>query len=56
MSGFEVFGAVGGVGALAGVSTSCVDCFKYVQLGKSFDDDFQKAQVRLDNQALRLAK
>lgn len=56
MSGFEVFGAVGGGGALAGVLTSCVDCFKYVQLGKSFGDDFQKAQVRLDNQALRLAK
>jgi hypothetical protein len=56
MSGFEVFGAIGGVGALAGVFTSCVDCFQYVQLGRSFGDDFRKDRVRLDNQALRLTR
>ncbi|KAF2734182.1 hypothetical protein EJ04DRAFT_512682 [Polyplosphaeria fusca] len=44
------------VGALAGLFNNAVDCFEYVQLGRSFGTDFQTSLLKLDNARLRLSR
>jgi hypothetical protein len=56
MSGAEIFGLVGGVAALAGVFTSCIDCFEYIQFSRHFGDDYQRSVLKLDIAANRLGR
>ena len=44
---------VGGV-ALAGLFSSCIECFEYIQLGRNFGTDFQRKLLRLDLAKLKL--
>lgn len=52
----EVAGLSVGVIALVGLADSCVNCFQYVQLGKKFGEDRQRARLRLDVLQLRLSR
>ena len=45
-----------GIGGLAGIFTACVDCFEYIQLGRSFGDDYGKCLLRLDAARLRMTR
>lgn len=42
--------------ALPGLLTSCVDCFNYMQLGRSFGSDYGKCLLALDATKLRLSR
>jgi hypothetical protein len=52
----EVGGLAVGVFALAGLFNNVVDCFGYVQLGRSFGTNFQTSLLRLGNAGLRLSR
>jgi hypothetical protein len=47
--------AVGVVG-LAGLFNNTVECFKFIQLGRSFGKDYQTSQLKLDTARLRLSR
>jgi hypothetical protein len=49
-------GLVVGVAALASLFNSTVECFEFIQLGRSFGKDFQTSQLKLDNARLRLSR
>lgn len=42
--------------ALAGLFNNAVDCFEYVQIGRSFGVNFQTSVLKLDNVRLRLSR
>lgn len=52
----EAAGLAVGVVALAGLFNNAVDCFEYVQLGRSFGTNFQTSLLKLDNARLRLSR
>ncbi|KAL1618831.1 hypothetical protein SLS54_006946 [Diplodia seriata] len=52
----EIAGFSIGVLGLAGLFSNAVDCFEYIQLGKSFGTDFGIYQLQLDNARLRLTR
>ena len=52
----EIFGIVIGVASLAGVFTSCVDCFEYVQFARSFGKDYERSIIKLDVVRLRFTR
>lgn len=52
----ETAGLVVGVVALAGLFNNTVECFEFVQLGRSFGKDFQTSQLKLDSARLRLSR
>jgi Skp family chaperone for outer membrane proteins len=52
----EAAGLVVGVVALAGLFNNTVECFEFVQLGRTFGKDFQTSQLKLDNARLRLSR
>ena len=52
----EPAGLAVGVVALAGLFNNAVDCFEYVQLGKSLGKDFQTSTLKLDVARLRLSR
>ncbi|KAH8597783.1 prion-inhibition and propagation-domain-containing protein [Bisporella sp. PMI_857] len=52
----EIFGVVTGVAGLAGVFTSCVDCFEYVQFARSFGKDYERSILKLDIVRLRFTR
>jgi hypothetical protein len=52
----EAAGLVVGVIALAGLFNNTVECFEFVQLGRTFGKDFQTSQLKLDNARLRLSR
>ncbi|KAF9730016.1 hypothetical protein PMIN06_012947 [Paraphaeosphaeria minitans] len=52
----EAAGLVAGVVALAGLFNNTVECFEFVQLGRSFGKSFQTSQLKLDNARLRLSR
>jgi len=52
----EAVGLVVGVVALAGLSITPVECFEFVQLGRTFGRDFQTSQLKLDNARLRFSR
>jgi rubrerythrin len=56
MSGAEIFGLAGGVAALPGVFTSCIDCFEYIQFSRHFGHDYQRSVLKLDIAANRLSR
>lgn len=45
-----------GIASLAGVFTSCVDCFEYIQLGRQFGKDYEKCLLKLDTVRLRISR
>ena len=42
--------------ALANLFNDALDCFEYIQLGRSFGTNFQTSQLRFDNARLRLSR
>ena len=52
----EAGGFAVGVIALAGLFNNAVDCFEYVQLGRSFGTNFQISLLKLDNARLQLSR
>ncbi|KAF2818261.1 small s protein [Ophiobolus disseminans] len=52
----ETAGLVVGVVALAGLLNNTVECFEFVQLGRTFGKNFQTSQLKLDNARLRLSR
>ncbi|KAL9093852.1 MAG: hypothetical protein Q9165_003775 [Trypethelium subeluteriae] len=52
----EGAGLAVGVVALASLFNSTVECFEFVQLGRSFGKDFRTSQLKLDNARLRLSR
>jgi hypothetical protein len=52
----EVAGLVVGVGALAGLFNNTIECFEFVQLGRTFGKDFQTSQLKLNSAQLRLSR
>ncbi len=52
----EAFGALTGAAGLVGAFTSCVECFKIIQLGRNFERDFKDSQITLDLLQSRLAR
>ena len=52
----EAAGLAVGVVALAGLFNTTVECFEFVQLGRTFGKDFQTSQLKLDSARLRLSR
>jgi hypothetical protein len=52
----EVAGLVIRAMSLAGVFTSCVDCFEYVQVSRNFGKDYNISVLKLDVLKLKLSK
>lgn len=52
----EVFGVVAGALSVAALFNNCVDCFEFVQLGRSFGRDYERCQLRLDIASARLGR
>lgn len=52
----EPFGILSGAVGIAAAFTTCVDCFKYVQLGRHFGTDFQTGLITLSLLRLRLTR
>ena len=52
----EVFGVVMGALSVAGLFNNCVDCFEYIQFGRSFGPDYERCQLRLDVARTRLGR
>jgi hypothetical protein len=52
----ETAGLIVGVVALAGLFNNAVDCFEFIQLGRTFGKNFQISQLKLDNARLRLSR
>ena len=52
----EPVGFTIGVMGLAGLFSTCMQCFDYVQLGRAFGDDYGKCLLRLDAAKLRLSR
>lgn len=41
---------------ITGIFTSCIGCFEYIQLGKSFGKDYERCLLRMDLVRLRLSR
>ncbi|USP76690.1 uncharacterized protein yc1106_03964 [Curvularia clavata] len=52
----ETVGVAVGIVGLAGLFNSAVECFEYVQLGRSFGTNFQTSLLKLDHARLRLSR
>jgi len=52
----EAAGLAVGVVALAALFNNAVECFEFVQLGRTFGKNFQTSQLKLDNARLRLSR
>lgn len=52
----EVAGLVIGGVSIAGLFTTCVDCFEYVQLGRRFGDRYGRCLLEIDVLKLRLSR
>ncbi|KAJ2896758.1 P-loop containing nucleoside triphosphate hydrolase protein [Zalerion maritima] len=50
----DATGVVLGVAGLAGLFSTCVDCFHLIQRGCTFDRDYRILETKFDNQELRL--
>lgn len=50
----EAAGLVVGVAGLAGIFTACVDCYRLVRRGASFDMDYKILETKFNNQEFRL--
>lgn len=52
----EVAGLVIGGVSMAGLFTTCVNCFEYIQLGRHFDKDYRRSLLKLDTLQLRISR
>jgi hypothetical protein len=52
----EPFGIIAGAIGILSTFTACVDCFKYIQLGRHFGRDFQTDQLPISCARLRLTR
>ncbi|KAK2038281.1 heterokaryon incompatibility protein s [Colletotrichum somersetense] len=52
----EVFGVVTGALTVAALFNNCVECFKYIQLGRRFGRDYEICQLKLDVAQTRLSR
>jgi hypothetical protein len=52
----EIFGVVAGSLSVAALFNNCVQCFEYIQLGRSFGRDYQACQLKLDVARVRLSR
>lgn len=52
----EVAGLAVGVVALASLFNNTIECFEFVQLGRTFGKNYQTSQLKLDNARLRLSR
>ena len=52
----EAAGLTVGVVALAGLFNNSVQCFEYVELGRTFGKSYQTCQLKLDSARLRLSR
>jgi Prion-inhibition and propagation len=52
----ESAGLTIGVVGLAGLFSTCMECFDYIQLGRTFGEDFGKCLLRLDAAKLRFSR
>ena len=52
----EAAGLAVGVVALAGLFNTTIECFEFVQLGRTFGKNYQTSQLKLDNARLRLSR
>lgn len=52
----EPFSIVAGALSVAALFNNCVDCFEYIQLGRSFGHDYERCQLRLDIAKTRLGR
>jgi hypothetical protein len=52
----EAFGIFAGAAGLAGLFTPCIECFEYIQFGRSFGQDYERSLVKLDVVRLRLSR
>ncbi|KAK0616745.1 prion-inhibition and propagation-domain-containing protein [Immersiella caudata] len=51
----EAAGVVLGVAGLAGLFTSCIDCYQLVRRGAALDKDYRILETKFNNQELRLS-
>ncbi|KAI0387783.1 prion-inhibition and propagation-domain-containing protein [Hypomontagnella monticulosa] len=52
----EIFGVVVSTLSVATLFDNCVDCFRYIQLGRNFGRDFERCQLKLDIAMTRLSR
>ncbi|KAL2046575.1 hypothetical protein ABVK25_011734 [Lepraria finkii] len=52
----EAAGLAVGVAGLAGLFSTCVECFDYIQLGRQFGQDYGKCLLKLDVARLQLSR
>ncbi|KAI1388289.1 prion-inhibition and propagation-domain-containing protein [Hypoxylon trugodes] len=52
----EAFGIVSGAVGIAGIFSTCVECFDYIQIGRRFGKDFQTELLTLSLLKLRLSR
>ncbi|KAL8719559.1 MAG: hypothetical protein Q9181_008051 [Wetmoreana brouardii] len=52
----EAAGLAAGVAGLAGLFSTCVECFDYIQLGRQFGQDYGKCLLKLDAARLQLSR
>ncbi|KAK3937352.1 prion-inhibition and propagation-domain-containing protein [Diplogelasinospora grovesii] len=52
----ETFGVIAGAMSIAALSTSCVECFDYIQIGRRCGEDFQTELLTLRFLKLRLSR
>ena len=52
----EAGGLAIGIFGLAGLFSTTVQCFEFIQLGRAFEKTFQTSQLKLDNLRLRLSR
>ena len=52
----ETAGLVFGAVSLASLFTDCVDCFNYIRIGQTLEDDFPIYQTELDVLQLRFSR
>ncbi|KAK5705916.1 hypothetical protein LTR17_021247 [Elasticomyces elasticus] len=52
----EAFGIIAGAISIAAIFNNCVDCFGYIQMGRTFGRDFETCQIRLDLARIHLSR
>lgn len=52
----EIFGTIASTLSVAALFSNCVDCFRYIQLGRNFGQDFERCQLKLDIAMTRLSR
>ncbi|CAI4214559.1 unnamed protein product [Parascedosporium putredinis] len=52
----ETFGVIAGALSVAALFNNCVDCFEYIQLGRSFGRDFERCRLKLCVITTRLSR